>query len=946
MYFPTPARARVVTACQQLLAVGVVAALLVPATAVLTLDVVHEDPALEEAATLASATVPTEDVEAVVTEVPLVAGDPEADETDADVPGAAPRTLGRTTPGGESGAGTEDEAAPESEAGTDESAADEAAVAGQVTSQPEPLDGFGAVGVTWESGQELEEDEITLKVRTRTGGEWSEWTEMEYHDEHAPDPSSPDAATARPGTEPIFVGEVDDVQVSVETEAGELPEGLSMALVEPGEADETAEETPEIAGPDADPSVATLPDAASGDAMTLQANNKANNTQANNTKKNVARPTIFSRSQWGADEKIRNKKSLSYGSISGGFVHHTVNANEYTQAQVPGIIRSIYAYHVKSRGWSDIGYNFLVDRFGRIWEGRYGGVDKPVVGAHTLNYNQYSFAMSAIGNFDVKQPSDAMLKAYGDLFAWKLSLHGVNPTSTKQKIGSRTFHAINGHRDAGSTACPGRYLYAKLPTIRTYAKNASGNSNAEVSQAKLSGNLAGSAFPDIVVRHRSNKRAYVIPTEGLTAFARRKVSHATAARGTERVFASPDLNRDGRVDLVTVDAAGKAHVRAGNADGTFASTTVVRGITAGHKALAAAGDLNGDGRNDLVGRKGRRLVTFKQNANGTFSRIQGKTGVGTYTTFIGPGDFNSDGRRDILGRDKAGRLWLHPGDGKGGFAARKAVPGDWARFTDLAAGGDYTGDGRDDLVGRTANGQLHVIPGTGAGTFDKARDTRTWLTKVRGITGAGNVTGTAANDIVGVRGAEVVTAVNRGTRELGTPIDTGIKLGEVNLIVNVGDLDGDGHGDFLVRGTGGKLRLFAGRGNGKFTGKGPVAKGFGKVTDLRPVGDVTGDQVPDLMGVNRDGRLTLWAGTKAAGFPGGVNGGVAVSGRAPVSAGLPGNLARYDRVFAIQDLRLGKIPDNLARDRTTGDLYVFNGTSGATSAPRLLGNVSAYDLIG
>ena len=179
--------------------------------------------------------------------------------------------------------------------------------------------------------------------------------------------------------------------------------------------------------------------------------------------------TIYSRAQWGADESIRNKSALRYGTVSAGFVHHTVNANDYTEAQVPGILRSIYAYHVKSRGWSDIGYNFLVDRFGRIWEGRYGGVDKNVVGAHTLGYNDYSFAMSAIGNFDVVQPPDVMLRAYGALFAWKLALNGVNPASTSQQVGKTTFQAINGHRDAGSTACPGRYLYAQLATIRGYA---------------------------------------------------------------------------------------------------------------------------------------------------------------------------------------------------------------------------------------------------------------------------------------------------------------------------------------------------------------------------------------------------------------------------------------------------------------------------------------------
>ena len=147
-------------------------------------------------------------------------------------------------------------------------------------------------------------------------------------------------------------------------------------------------------------------------------------------------------------------------------MHHTVNANDYTRSEVPGLLRGIYAYHVKSRGWSDIGYNYLVDRFGRIWEGRYGGVDRPVVGAHTLGFNDDSFAASAIGNYQIAHPSQAMIEAYGTLYAWKLSLHGVDAGSTRQYVTSRWFQAINGHRDAAATLCPGQYLYAKLPEIR------------------------------------------------------------------------------------------------------------------------------------------------------------------------------------------------------------------------------------------------------------------------------------------------------------------------------------------------------------------------------------------------------------------------------------------------------------------------------------------------
>ena len=122
-------------------------------------------------------------------------------------------------------------------------------------------------------------------------------------------------------------------------------------------------------------------------------------------------------------------RSLHYGEIHAGFVHHTVNANDYARATCPRILRGIYAYHTQSRGWSDVGYNFLVDRFGRIWEGRYGGVDRPVVGAHTLGYNDDAFAMSAIGNFETVQPSP------GD--ARRLR-HGSSPGSCRCTASGRT----------------------------------------------------------------------------------------------------------------------------------------------------------------------------------------------------------------------------------------------------------------------------------------------------------------------------------------------------------------------------------------------------------------------------------------------------------------------------------------------------------------------------
>ena len=520
-----PLQARLVTLCQQVLALGVVLVVLTPASGVVSLDIVGEHPsqtAPGASAALVSATVPTSAVTPEVTEVPLTGA-----------AGGFAGLKGRTVAGSPTTA--------------------------RVQSTPQPVTGFAAIGVTWEHGEDLEEDQISLKVRTRTGEEWSAWEDLEYHDEHGPDADSAEGRAARPGTEPMFVGEVDDVQVEASTDGATLPDDLSLALVDPGTARGSETEAPAEQS-DADGTAAYEQNFEDRDEL-MQSEGLS--LRAATAKKAAAQPTIFSRAQWGADESIRNKGALRYGSISAGFVHHTVNANDYTEAQVPAILRSIYAYHVKSRGWSDIGYNFLVDRFGRIWEGRFGGIDRPVVGAHTLNYNDYAFAMSAIGNFDTVQPPDVMLRAYGALFAWKLSLHGVNPASVSQKVGRSTFPAINGHRDAGSTACPGRYLYAKLPVIRQYASSAAPITPVpptvqpvEVSAPAPQNNLDASPYPDLVVRRASDGRGLMIPTGGLTSFQKRTV---VGKRGWDKradVLVSPDLTGDGLADLVTVDRSG------------------------------------------------------------------------------------------------------------------------------------------------------------------------------------------------------------------------------------------------------------------------------------------------------------------------------------------------------------------------------------------------------
>jgi uncharacterized protein with LGFP repeats len=163
--------------------------------------------------------------------------------------------------------------------------------------------------------------------------------------------------------------------------------------------------------------------------------------------------------------------------VKAAFVHHSASGNNYRCAQAPSVIRSIYRYHVKSSGWRDIGYNFVVDKCGNIYEGRAGGVAKPVMGAHTLGFNTNSMGIAVLGSYGATYPPADAVNAIARLTAWKLGLFGANPRGkTYLKSGGGNLYrkgknvrlnVISGHRDGFATECPGGRLYAKLGTARS-----------------------------------------------------------------------------------------------------------------------------------------------------------------------------------------------------------------------------------------------------------------------------------------------------------------------------------------------------------------------------------------------------------------------------------------------------------------------------------------------
>ena len=304
---------------------------------------------------------------------------------------------------------------------------------------------FSMVGITWDGSSAVEE--VQAWVRTRTAGTWSGWKALGGTADEEPDLGTLDAAGAtRGGTSPLWVGDADGVQARVDVLSGPDPKGLRLSLVDPGE------------------SPADGMGAAGGALSVADAASSA--------------PAIRSRAEWGADESLR-RGSPSYAAVQAVTLHHTASSNDYSAADVPRLLRGFYAYHVKAQGWSDIGYNFLVDRFGTVWEGRAGGISRGVIGAHAGGFNTGTVGISMIGTYDAAAPTSAALESVAQLTAWRLSLAGVDPRgsvrlssggSTRFSAGTPvTLPRVFGHRDVSTTACPGAQGMAALPGIRSRA---------------------------------------------------------------------------------------------------------------------------------------------------------------------------------------------------------------------------------------------------------------------------------------------------------------------------------------------------------------------------------------------------------------------------------------------------------------------------------------------
>ena len=302
---------------------------------------------------------------------------------------------------------------------------------------------FDLVGLTWARGSSAD---VQIRARRR-GGRWTRWVELHPAGDHGPD-----RGEAPAGTDPAFVGTADQLQVRLRGNPRRLRARFVRALP-------TARTARRLA-------------------RRLSGGSRAVAAQ-------VGPPPIIPRSAWGA-AAVPPREAPIYGQVQMAFVHHTVTANTYNPEDSAAIVLGIARYHRNGNGWNDIGYNFLVDKYGQVFEGRAGGIEAAVVGAQAQGYNSVSTGIACLGDYSSIAQTPVAMDALARLIGWKLSVHAV-PTQGEVTVTSAggstnrypagrlvTFQRISGHRDGNNTSCPGTVLYGQLDALRSAAARFAG----------------------------------------------------------------------------------------------------------------------------------------------------------------------------------------------------------------------------------------------------------------------------------------------------------------------------------------------------------------------------------------------------------------------------------------------------------------------------------------
>ena len=373
---------------------------------------------------------------------------------------------------------------------------------------PLEVDRFFVAGFTWTGGPDLPEG-MRIYLRVRENGTWSPW----YLNEAA-DAGRDDRTTS--GTGEFVTGGADAIQASVV--GGSLPVGLKLALVPSRPQGERVLDAGELKTTEAAPTpviedAVAQPQVGRSGALESPAELTGQSVSAVTTRlitpasfsmaETAARPAstvpaalpvatsanglpvpVTTRAEWGANASYMSWDP-DYASAGHVVVHHTAGTNNYSAGQSASIVRGIYYYHAVTLDWGDIGYNFLIDKYGTVFEGRSGSVAAPAgrmsVGAHARGVNTGTMGLSMMGDYSSISPSDAQLSSVGKMAGWFLKRAGIMDangwaglhvwTTERYQAGSTiSMPRILAHRDVGYTSCPGDVGYSRLGTIRTIAQ--------------------------------------------------------------------------------------------------------------------------------------------------------------------------------------------------------------------------------------------------------------------------------------------------------------------------------------------------------------------------------------------------------------------------------------------------------------------------------------------
>ncbi len=539
-------------------------------------------------------------------------------------------------------------------------------------SAPQPVRSDVAVlGVVWTRGTGVN---TVLQYRTRAAtGPWTPWQSADVDAGAKSDEADPAEAKGQAGSDPIVITGASQVQARLLAPrvAGTAPAKAQISVIDPGTSAADATVGASAAG-----SAAAAP----------------------------TRPVIYRRAQWGADESIR-PAGPSYRAVKGVVIHHTAGTNNYSSSQVPAILRGIYAYHVRDRKFNDIGYNFLVDKYGRAWEGRYGGMDRAVVGAQAAGYNSSTMGISWMGNSDTAAISTGALDTMSRVIAWKAFIHEFHPQRVANLAGS-TFSTLIGHRQVAAKSCPGTNIWSKMGTIRTKSAAYLGYHRAQTVSRDVD-NQMGS---DVLALGADRTLFMSTATRSGTMSPPRRL--ASGGWGYQSLFPAGDMDRDGDVDLIARDVLGNLYVIRGNGTGGFSGRTRIGWGFNTVGVMASVGDMTGDGIPDLVAvnKADGHLRLYPGNGTGGVRRSLDLSGKWRPVNRIaGIGDWNGDGARDFVGLNTLGTARIYYGNGKGGLKSSSVLAGPWSQYVAVSGVSDTDGDGRTEFLVVDASGTSRLV---------------------------------------------------------------------------------------------------------------------------------------------------------------------------------------------------------------------------------------------